>query len=161
MPSWRNLAPVRCPGASRTPSSRATPGSRPPRSPRERRPDRPFVDAARAQKIAAKLDGAALLAALDAPDATDDSRFEAIRKYADDLYDAIKAEFPGKSELGSDEFLPVLSLVRTLLIGSVPGLGAALERLSNDPFALRVGPHFQQEEHYDHPLRATVASTLF
>ena len=128
---------------------------------KQQRPEKPFVDVARAQKIAAKLDGAALLAALDAPDATDESRFKAIETYADGLHDAIKAEFPGAANLGSDEFLPVISLVRAFLVGSVPGLGAALERLANDPFVFRVGPHFQQEEHYDHPLRATVAATLF
>ena len=47
------------------------------------------------------------------------------------------------------------------MIGANPGFGAALERLSADPFALRVGPHFQQKEHQDHPLRASVAATLF
>ena len=55
---------------------------------------------------------------------------------------------------------PVVALVRAFVIGANPGLGAALERLSSDPFALRVGPHFMQKEHQDHPLRATVASTL-
>lgn len=35
------------------------------------------------------------------------------------------------------------------------------QRLSADPFVLRVGVHFQQPEHQGHPLRATVASTLF
>ena len=60
-----------------------------------------------------------------------------------------------------DDFLPVVSLVRAVLVGSVPGLGATLERLSADPFVLRVGTHFQQPEHHGHPMRATVGSTLF
>lgn len=35
------------------------------------------------------------------------------------------------------------------------------QRIAADPFVLRVGVHFQQKEHQDHPLRASVASTLF
>ena len=125
------------------------------------RPDKDFLDARHAQKLAGKADGAALLAALDAPDATDESRFAAIQKYADDLEDAFRKEFPGAAELGSDDFLPVVSLVRAFLIGSVPGLGATLQRLSADPFALRVGVHFQPPEHHGHTMRANVGSTLF
>ena len=128
---------------------------------KQQRPDKDFLDVRHAQKLAGTADGAALLAALDAPDATDESRFEAIRKYADDLEDAFRTEFPGAAELGSDDFLPVVSLVRAFLVGSVPGLGATLERLSADPFVLRVGTHFQQPEHHGHPMRATVGSTLF
>ena len=74
---------------------------------------------------------------------------------------AFRTEFPGAAELGFDDFLPVVSLVRAFLVGSVPGLGATLERLSADPFVLRVGTHFQQPEHHGHPMRATVGSTLF
>ena len=118
------------------------------------------MDVRRAQRIAAKVDGASLLAALGDANATDEARFEAIRKYADEIFDAAKEEFREERELGSDEMQPVVALVRALVIGANPGLGAALERLSADPFALRVGPHFMQKEHQDHPLRATVASTL-
>ena len=124
------------------------------------RPDKPFVDVRRAQRIAARVDGASLLAALGDANATDEARFEAIRKYADEIFDAAKEEFREERELGSDEMQPVVALVRAFVIGANPGLAAALERLSSDPFALRVGPHFMQKEHQDHPLRATVASTL-
>ena len=124
------------------------------------RPDKPFVDVRHAQRIAAKVDGSSLLAALGDPNATDEARFEAIRKYADAISDAAKAEFAEERELGSDELQPVVALVRAFVIGANPGLGAALERLAADPFVLRVGPHFMQKEHQDHPLRATVASTL-
>jgi hypothetical protein len=98
------------------------------------------------------------------PDATDEARFEAIRKFADEIFDATAEEF--REELrggafGSDEFQPLVALVRELAIGANPGLKAALERLSADPFAFRAAVHFQQPEHQDHPLRATVASTLF
>ena len=131
---------------------------------RQSRPDKPFVDPRRAQRIAAKVDGAALFAALGDPNATDEARFAAIRKYADELYDAAAEEFRDErqaGELGSDELQPVIALVRAFVIGANPGLGVALERLSADPFVLRVGVHFQQQEHQDHPLRASVASTLF
>ena len=40
-------------------------------------------------------------------------------------------------------------------------LDVVLERLSADPFVLRVGDYFQQAEHRDYPLRASVATTLF
>ena len=63
--------------------------------------------------------------------------------------------------LGTDELQPVITLDRAFVIGANPGLGAALERLSADPFALSVGPHFQEKEHQDYPLRASVAATLF
>lgn len=131
---------------------------------RDNRPDKPFADARRAQRIAAKVDGASLFTVLGDPNATDEVRFEAIRKYADEIMDAVAEEFREElqdGEFGSDELQPVVALVRAFLIGANPGLGVVLERLSSDPFALRVGGHFQQEEHLDHPLRATVASTLF
>jgi hypothetical protein len=98
------------------------------------------------------------------PNATDEVRFEAIRKYADEIMDAVAEEFREELQgggLGTDELQPVITLVRAFVIGANPGLGAALERLSADPFALSVGPHFQEKEHQDYPLRASVAATLF
>ena len=68
---------------------------------KQQRLDKDFLDARHAQKLAGTADGAALLAALDAPDATDESRFEAIRKYADDLDEAFRTEFPGAAERDS------------------------------------------------------------
>ena len=130
----------------------------------QNRPDKTFVDARRAQRVAAKVDGAALFAALGDPNATDEVRFEAIRKYADEIMDAVAEEFREELQdggLGSDELQPVIVLVRTFVIGANPGLDVVLERLSSDPFVLRVGGHFQQEEHQDYPLRASVATTLF
>ena len=131
---------------------------------RQNQPEKPFVDARRAQRIAAKVDGTALLAALDAPNATDEARFEAIRKYADAFHDAAVEEFREElrdGQLGTDELLPVVALVRAFAIGATPGLGAALERLSADPFVLRANAHFARGENTQHPIRATVASTLF
>ena len=130
----------------------------------QNRPNKSFVDARRAQRVAAKVDGASLFAALGDPNATDEVRFEAIRKYADEIMDAVAEEFREELQdggLGSDELQPVIALVRTFVIGANPGLDVVLERLSADPFVLRVGDHFQQKEHEDYPLRASVATTLF
>ena len=133
---------------------------------RENRPDKPFIDPARARRIAARVDGAALLAALGDPNATDEARIAAIRAYADAIEAAAAEEFRDlvaqRGEgLGTDDFLPLLANVRALVIGATPGLKAALERLAEDPFALRAPVAFMQGEHLDHPLRATVANTLF
>ena len=133
---------------------------------RENRPDKPFIDPARARRIAARVDGAALLAALGDPNATDEARIAAIRAYADAIEAAAAEEFRDlvaqRGEgLGTDDFLPLLANVRALVIGATPGLKAALARLAEDPFALRAPVAFMQGEHLDHPLRATVANTLF
>ena len=133
---------------------------------KEGRPDKPFIDPARAQRIAARVDGAALLAALGDPNATDEARIAAIRAYADAIEAAAAEEFRDlvaqRGEgLGTDDFIPILANVRALVIGATPGLKAALERLAEDPFALRAPVAFMQGEHLDHPLRATVANTLF
>ena len=133
---------------------------------KEGRPDKPFIDPARAQRIAARVDGAALLAALGDPNATDEARFDAIRAYADAIEAAAAEEFRDlvaqRGEgLGTDDFIPILANVRAFVAGATPGLKAALARLAEDPFALRAPVAFMQGEHLDHPLRATVANTLF
>ena len=131
---------------------------------RENRPDKPFIDPARAQRIAARVDGAALLAALGDPNATDEARIDAIRAYAleaaamDEFRDLVAQRGEG---LGTDDFIPILANVRAFVAGATPGLKAALARLAEDPFALRAPAAFMQGEHLDHPLRATVANTLF
>ena len=133
---------------------------------KEGRPDKPFIDPARAQRIAARVDGAALLAALGDPNATDEARIDAIRAYADAIEAAAVDEFRDlvaqRGEgLGTDDFIPILANVRAFVAGATPGLKAALARLAEDPFALRAPVAFMQGEHLDHPLRATVANTLF
>lgn len=75
-------------------------------------------------------------------------------------YDMSRKEFDEINRI-LEAHAPQVSLVRAFLIGSVPGLGATLERLAADPFVLRVGTHFQQPEHHGHPMRATVGWTLF
>ena len=133
---------------------------------KEGRPDKPFIDPARAQRIAARVDGGALLAALGDPNATDEARIDAIRAYADAIEAAAMDEFRDlvaqRGEgLGTDDFIPILANVRAFVAGATPGLKAALARLAEDPFALRAPVAFMQGEHLDHPLRATVANTLF
>ena len=131
---------------------------------KENRPDKAFADVLRAQRIAAKVDGKALLAVLGNPNATDEERIQAISAFADAIDNAVEvefAEFKGGDGLGPDDYIPIVGNVRAFVMEATPGLKAVLERLSKDPFARRAHKAFQQEEHHAHPLRATVASTLF
>ena len=132
----------------------------------ENRPDKPFIDPAPARRIAAKLDGAALLAALDAPDATDETRIAAVAAYADRLDEAIMEEYreliAQRGEgLGTDDLIPIVANVRAFVMGATPGLKDALARLAGTPFGDTATIAFMQGEHQAHPLRATVANSLF
>ena len=132
----------------------------------EARPDKPFVDPASARRIAAKLDGTALLAVLGDENATDDARINAIAEFADKMEEAIFEEYHDliaqRGEgLGPDDFIPIVSNVRAFLMGTTPGLKDALTRLAGTPFADNATVVFMNGEHMAHPIRATVANTFF
>lgn len=129
------------------------------------RPDKPFCDPVRVQRVAKKLDGAALLAALNAKDATNETRFAAIQKFADDLGAAIMNEFREESRrgvLGADEMMLVTAFAHIFVLGSTPGLGETCRRLAADPFVSAARAHFKSDEQASaNPLRAQAVASFF